>query len=82
LPQAAKADATVKHIESGFVTYEDTLPPLTPGELSEVLNAAVGLEKDKSTYLISRDDSKVYLIKSTDIQAAVLPEFASIKTSG
>jgi hypothetical protein len=79
--QAAKADATVKHIESGFVTYEDTLPPLTPGELSEVLNAAVGLEKDKSTYLISRDDSKVYLIKSTDIQAAVLPEFASIKSS-
>lgn len=77
---AAKKDPRLVHIETGLIGYEDHVAPLSSGELTEVLNSTQNLDAGKSTVLTSRDGKKVFLTKLVEIQAAKLPELASIKS--
>lgn len=72
-------DSRIKHIQTGLIDYEDSAPPLSAMELTEVLNSTLNLEQGKSTVLASRDGQKVFLTKLLELQPSTLPELAKIK---
>ncbi|MCC7460762.1 MAG: peptidylprolyl isomerase, partial [Proteobacteria bacterium] len=73
-------DKELRHIATGMVGYEDKISNLTSTEATEVLNATSNLDAGKNTILVSRDGSKVFLIKLLKSRGAEVPTFESVRT--
>lgn len=77
--EAAKDDARLQHLNTGLVSYEDSVKSLSSADLTEVLNGSQNLEAGKNTVVVSRDGEKAFLIRLVEIKPATLPELETVK---
>ncbi len=76
---ATKEDPRLQQLNTGLVSYEDSIKSLSPADLTEALNSSQNCEAGKTTVIVSRDGEKVFLIRLIEIKPSILPELETVK---